>query len=148
MNAKTILVAVDFSDVTQGVVDAARSMAAAFGGRIILLHVEEPEPDFVGFEAGPQPVRVNVAHEVRATHRQLEGLKQTLGEGGVEVMALHIQGPGVEKILHEAQQQGAELIVIGSHGHGAIYNLLVGGVTSGVLKGATCPVLVVPAPRK
>lgn len=148
MNPKTILVPVDFSDVTPRVAEAASSMAAAFKGKLILLHVEEPEPDFVGFEAGPQPVRVTVAHEVKATHKQLEDLKLLLVEAGMEVTALHIQGPTAEKILREATVQNAGLIVIGSHGHGALYNLLVGSVTSGVLKDAPCPVLVVPARKR
>lgn len=148
MKAKTILVPVDFSDVTPRVAEAASSIAAAFGGRIILLHVEEPEPDFVGFDAGPQPVRVAVAHEARATHKQLDDLKVLLFEAGLEVTALHIQGPSVEKILSEAAEQKADVIVIGSHGHGSLYNLLVGSVTSGVLKDAPCPVLVVPARKR
>ncbi|MES2571033.1 MAG: universal stress protein [Verrucomicrobiota bacterium] len=148
MNAKTILAAVDFSDVTPRLLEAAAAMAKAFDGRIILLYVEEPEPEFVGFEAGPQPVRVSVAHEARASHRQLEQLKQQLAGEQFDVVALHIQGSSVEKILWEAREQAVDLIVIGSHGHGAFYNLLVGSVASGVLKGTPCPVLVVPAPGK
>jgi nucleotide-binding universal stress UspA family protein len=75
-------------------------------------------------------------------------LKGQLAAAGREAVALHIQGPTVDKILHEAQQQGAELIVMGSHGHGALYELLVGSVTQGVMKGASCPVVVVPAKKK
>ncbi|MEO8353471.1 MAG: universal stress protein, partial [Chthoniobacteraceae bacterium] len=42
-------------------------------------------------------------------------------------------------------EHGADMIVMGSHGHGSFYELLVGSVTSGVLRDARCPVLVVPA---
>ena len=63
------------------------------------------------------------------------------------MLALHIQGSLVEKILTSAETHAADLIVMGSHGHGALYELLVGSVTSGVLHGAKCPVLVVPARR-
>lgn len=148
MNIQTILVPVDFSDVTSTVVSAAAALAQPFNSKIVLLHVSEPEPDFVGFEPGPQAVRASVARDFRAEHQKLEELKQSLGSSGSAVTALHIQGPMVEKILQEAEQHGAGLIVMGSHGHGAFYNLLVGSVTSGVLKGATCPVLVVPAERQ
>jgi nucleotide-binding universal stress UspA family protein len=147
MNIQTILVPVDFSDVTAKLVSAAAALAQPFSSRIILLHVSEPEPDFVGFEPGPQAVRASVARDFRAEHHKLEELKQTVESRASSVTALHIQGPMVEKILQEAEQQGAGLIVMGSHGHGAFYNLLVGSVTSGVLKAATCPVLVVPAER-
>ena len=147
MNLKTILVPIDFSDATPSVVQYASELAGAFGGKIVLLHVSEPEPDFVGFEAGPQAVRASVARDFRAEHQKLDELKHSLTASGIETTALQIQGALAEKILLEAETQAAGLIVMGSHGHGAIYNLLVGSVTSGVLKKTKCPVLVVPAPR-
>ncbi len=145
MKAQTILVPVDFSDVTVRVAEAACAIADAFHGRIILLHVEEPEPDFVGFEAGPQQVRVAVAETARESKKELEALQINLAAGGGKVSAYHIQGPVVEKILKQAKEHQADLIVIGSHGHGAFYNLLVGSVASGLLKDAKCPILVIPA---
>ena len=149
MNLKTILIPVDFSDVTARVAQTAGEMARAFSAKVVLLHVSEPEPDFVGFEPGPVAVRTAVARDFKVEHQKLDELKQGFMTIGVETTALHIQGPMAEKVLLEAESQGADLIVIGSHGHGALYNLLVGSVTSGVLKGAKCPVLVVPAgPRK
>jgi nucleotide-binding universal stress UspA family protein len=38
----------------------------------------------------------------------------------------------------------ADFIVMGSHGHGALYNLLIGGTASGVIQKAPCPVVIVP----
>ncbi len=56
------------------------------------------------------------------------------------------EGTVVEEILKTAQEISADLIVMGSHGHGPVYNLLVGSVTEGVLKAGQRPVLLVPAP--
>jgi nucleotide-binding universal stress UspA family protein len=140
----TILVPIDFSNATTGVIDTARLLARAFSSRIVLLHVAEPEPDFVGFEPGPITVRQSVARDFHTEHQRLDELKLSIGSDASEVQALHIQGPSVEKILHEAQVQQASWIVMGSHGHGALYELLVGSVTHGVMKGAKCPVVVVP----
>lgn len=145
---QTILVPVDFSDVTAEVVETARKFAAAFQGRLVVLNVAEPEPDFVGFEAGPPTVRVATARDFKLERQRLDELKTKLAANGTEVTALHIQGPIVEKILHEAGEQQADLIVIGSHGHGAFYDLLVGSVTHGVIKDARCPVVVVPSVNK
>ena len=142
---KTILVPVDFSDATPGLIETAKKFATTFGSRVVLLHVSEPEPDFVGFEPGPMAVRQTVARDLKGEHEKLEALKAACGLS--DVLALHIQGPAIEKILHEATAQSADLIVMGSHGHGALYELLVGSVTAGVLKDAQCPVLVVPATR-
>ena len=143
---KTILVPVDFSDTTPGLLETAKKLATAFGSRVILLHVSEPEPDFVGFEPGPMAVRQTVARDLKAEHQKVEALKA--GCGLPDVLALHIQGPAIEKILDEAAAQNADLIVMGSHGHGALYELLVGSVTTGVLKDARCPVVVVPVRRE
>jgi nucleotide-binding universal stress UspA family protein len=145
---KTILVPVDFSDVTTKVVETARKFVAAFEGRLVMLNVAEPEPDFVGFEAGPPTVRVATARDFKVERQRLDDIKTKLVAGGCDVTALHIQGPIVEKILHEAGEQQADLIVMGSHGHGAFYDLLVGSVTQGVIKSAACPVVVVPAASK
>ena len=145
---KTILVPVDFSDTTAPVVAEAQVLARALGADLVLLKVAEPEPDFVGFEPGPQTVRVAVAHDYRVEHTRLDELKAQAAAGGLTVTALHVQGPIVEKILDQAKERGAAMIVMGSHGHGALYELLVGSITQGVLKGAKCPVVVVPAAGK
>jgi len=145
---KNILVPVDFSDVSTNVVETARKFAAAFQGRLIVLNVAEPEPDFVGFEAGPPTVRITTARDYKVERQRLDDIKARLVATGCDVVALHIQGPIVDKILHEAGEQQADLIVMGSHGHGAFYDLLVGSVTQGVIKDAPCPVVVVPAVNK
>ena len=139
---KTILVPVDFSDVTGKVVATASALAAALGSRVLLLHVAEPEPQFVGYDPGPMSVRVAVAGDMQAEHRRLEGLKTHFG--ATEALALQVQGNTPSKILALAAEHSADLIVMGSHGHGALYHLLAGSVTTAVLKEAKCPVLVVP----
>lgn len=145
MNLESILVAVDFSDVTPKVLDAALSLAKPFGSRVVLVHVSEPEPDFVGFEAGPPVVRTDMARDFRTEHQQLDELKRQVTQAGIDCVALHIQGPLADKILKEAEVHRAGLILIGSHGHGALYNLVVGSVASGLLKESHIPVLVIPA---
>lgn len=144
-NVHTLLVPIDFSDVTPNVLDTARTLALALKSRVVLLHIAEPEPDFVGFEPGPVSVRTSVAKEFHTQHKQLDEAKHGLTAAGLDVTALHIQGSTVEKILHESVQQGADIIILGSHGHGALYKLLTGSVAAGVLKASKCPVLVVPA---
>ena len=148
MNPKTILVPVDFSDVTERVTTAAAALAKAFEAEIILLHIHEPEPDFVGFEPGPPTVHLPVIEETQISQKLLEEAKGRLLQGGIKATALHLFGATVPKILRETDAQHADLIVMGSHGHGALYNLLVGSVTSGVLKDAPCPVVVVPSTKR
>ena len=142
-----VLAAIDFSDMTRGVAEAARTWARQLRAPLYLIHVEAPEPDFVGYEPGPQHVRDGVAQDVLAHHAAMAALRDRLGEEGLEVHGLVIQGPTVEKIVSEARRLHAAVIVTGSHGHGAVYRLLVGSTTEGILREAPCPVLVIPATR-
>ena len=141
---KIILVPVDFSDATDAVTARAAGLAQALQAQLILLHVAAPQPDFVGYEPGPQSVRDTVAKHLHEEHRQLQELEKKTAGKGVEVTSLLIQGYTAEKILKECERLKPELIVMGSHGHGALHNLLVGSVTEGVLRKAACPVMVVP----
>lgn len=143
-----ILAAIDFSDATPTILRLVEEWARKFQCPVCLLHVAPPNPSFVGYEAGPQTVRDQVAEEVREEHRKLHEMQSDLKGKGLNVHALLIQGPTAEKIVEEAERQKAGLIIMGSHGHGAMYHLLVGSVSDGVLRKATCPVLIIPCREK
>lgn len=145
MTHRPVLAAVDFSDVTAAVVETAEQFACCWDAELLLLHVARPEPDFVGYRAGPDSAREDVAREVREEHRQLEKLVRRLSDHELKVTPLLVQGATVEKVLKMAEDLSAQLIIVGSHGHGAVFHLLVGSVSEGVLRGANCPVVIVPA---
>ena len=139
-----ILVAVDLSPASKKVVAAARDVAEVTGGSIYILHAAEPEPDFVGYDAGPEVVRTQVAEELRREHREVQALAANLRDKGVEATALLVRGPTVETTLKEADSLDAELIVVGTHGHGAVYDVLIGSYSAGIIRRSRLPVLVVP----
>ena len=140
----TILALVDFSDVTEAVLEQAASMARGLKAAVVVLHVASPDPDFVGYEAGPQTVRDSVAGHLHEEHRTLRQMEEKLKASGLSATSLLVQGPTIEKCLSEAARLQPLLVVVGSHGHGLLRGLLVGSVTEGVLRKASCPVLVVP----
>jgi nucleotide-binding universal stress UspA family protein len=142
-----LLVPIDLSDATAAVLDVAQRVAASTGGSLWLLNVAPPEPAFIGYEVGPEVVRGQVAHELREDHRALQAHAQALRASGLEVTALQIQGPTADTILREAGRLPADLIIMATHGRGAVFDLLVGSVSHAVLRQATIPVLMVPAPR-
>ena len=140
-----VLAAVDFSGFTDPILAAVdRIAAAAPETRVWLLHVAEPDPSFVGYEAGPAVVRDQVAAEYRRERQQLQALAERLDRPGREVTALVVQGAIADTVLAEASRLGIDLIVMGSHGYGALAELIVGGVSKVVLKKAPCPVLIIP----
>lgn len=139
-----ILVAVDLSPASEKVVETAGDVARLTGASIYVLHAAEPEPDFVGYDAGPEVVRTQVAQELRREHRDVQTLAEKLRDDGLDATALLIRGPTVETTLKEAESLEADLIVVGTHGHGAVYDVLIGSYSAGIIRRSKLPVLVVP----
>ena len=80
---------------------------------------------------------------------QLSAMQQKYGNPDLSVETRQLTGAPAPLILEEAESCGADYIVMGSHGHTPLYDLLVGTTTHGVLKKARCPVVIVPVePRK
>lgn len=164
---KRILVPVDFSPAMEGVLTQARELAGALGSELHLVHVREiaAVPIFpaatIGYPgigmpemgmAGGLPVgSPGYLPEDAPNDRgksQLETLRGELTRSGLHAIAHEREGAVVEEILKTAREIAADLIVMGSHGHGSVYCLLVGSVTEGVLKAGERPVLLVPAVGK
>ena len=139
-----VLVGLDLSEGTDKIIDTAQSLAVPLSAQVWLLHVAEPDPDFVGWDAGPETVREDMAKRFREEHRQIQALADKMRDAGLDVTALLVQGATVEKILSEAARLEADMIVLGSHGRGAVYQLVIGSMSEGVLRKADCPVLIVP----
>ena len=142
--AHNVLTPIDFSDVTDAVIAQTAQLAKAFDAKVWLIHTAVPEPDFVGYEVGPEYIRDSAARHLRDEHRMLGEYQETLRGENVEVTAMLVPGEAIEKILQEADRLEVDWIVMGSHGHGALHNLLAGSVCQGVLHKSACPVLVVP----
>jgi len=142
---KKILAAIDFSDVSDRVLDTAVASAKAHGAGLVLVHVAAPEPEFIGYEVGPVSERAARAEHLREEHRQLQAMAKRCQAAGVDATALLVPGYPAQQIIQESAEHEASMIVIGSHGHGAVYRLLVGSVSEGVIRHAPCPVLLVPA---
>jgi nucleotide-binding universal stress UspA family protein len=142
---KNILVPVDFSAEAQRVIDIAASIAKAFQARIWLVHVAAPDPDFVGFEAGPTYVREQRAEVLREEHAEIQALATTLKNAGHDAAGLLVQGSTTETLLEEIDRLKADLVVMGSHGRTGLFKAFVGSVSEQVLRESRIPVLIVPA---
>jgi nucleotide-binding universal stress UspA family protein len=139
-----IVAAVDFSEIPERVIEASAELASVRGDEVLLLHVAAPDPDFVGWEAGPASVLEQRSGTLRGEHRQLQELAAALRERGFEVRAALVEGATAETIVEEAERHDARWIVVGSHGKGALKRALLGSVSENVTRHAPCPVVVVP----
>jgi nucleotide-binding universal stress UspA family protein len=78
--------------------------------------------------------------------RRLAVIEDQLRKEGITVEAVQAIGAPIQHIVRQAAT--ADYVVMGSHGHTALYDLLVGSTTHGVLMRAKCPVVIVPAESK
>lgn len=145
---KKVLVPVDFSDTQGRLVEAAEQEAKLRGASLFLLHVIEPAAEVAGFETEPEIMRLgagqNLEVEQRLEAARLGELAREVGARGLGCESAVRFGLPADEILAAAAEHGADLLVMGSHGHGALYHLFTGSVVTGVLKRSRCPVLVVP----
>jgi nucleotide-binding universal stress UspA family protein len=140
---KTILVPIDFSAVSKRVVAAAAELARGLGGRLVVLHVVQP-PVLTDSDFGTQLTAEYAAEATEAAEKQLARLRQQLLKDDLVIEVRNTSGYPGQSILDAADEVDADFIVLGSHGHGAFYDLIVGSTASRVLKRARCPVLIVP----
>ena len=139
-----LLVCVDLSESTEIIVKQIESLARPLSAKVWLLHNAEPAPDIVEFKVDPLAARESLAKKFHVEHRRIQGLAERLRKAGIETTALLVRGQTVETILQEAEDVEADMIVVGSHGKGAMFQLLVGSVSKGVLHKSRIPVLVIP----
>ncbi|MGB7786649.1 MAG: universal stress protein [Salinimicrobium sp.] len=147
-NFKNILVAVDFNDAVGELLSYAEGFAEKFGAKIWVVHVASPDPDFVGYNTGPQYIRDFKAEDYREEHRNLQSICKTFLGEEVEKEALLIQGSTVETVLKEAEKLKADILIVGTHKHSFLYNLLQESVALELLKRANLPILTIPVEEK
>jgi nucleotide-binding universal stress UspA family protein len=140
----SILATTDFSETSAKAFAVAKGLAAKFGARITVIHVEDDrvspllvEYMAVGLESIRQPL-------VESAKRQLaEFVEKHLGGGGDVDLEVSLGVPHVE-IVRLAAERNVDVIVMATHGRGFISHAMMGSTTERVLRRAPCPVLVVP----
>jgi universal stress protein A len=143
-NYSKILVAVDLSEDSAEVAQRARTVAGSSGGELHLIHVIEPLSFAYG---GDIPMDFSgIQDEI---HQQATQQLTAFGNSNgipAEHQYIVLGRPEVE-IHTKAEEIGADLIVVGSHGRYGLA-LLMGSTANGVLHGASCDVLAVRVGQK
>jgi len=141
-----ILCPIDFSELTPPVVGWAAHLAATHGARVTLLHAYHLPVEFQQLEGAYLPPEFwsSVKEEAQqGVARHAEPLRAR----GIEVDEEVREGYPASVITEAAEELGADLIVIGTHGLTGIRHLLLGSIAERVIQRAPCPVLTVKAPR-
>jgi len=142
MRIRHILVPTDFSDGSMRAFETALDMARDSGAELTLLHVEHVPttvfPDAI-LPIAPEMMR-DIEHTAQLVLDEWRGRAHAVG---VPCDARITLGSTPAEICETAEDVGADLIVIGTHGRGGLSHALLGSVAEKVVRKAPCPVLTV-----
>ena len=144
----SIVCGVDGSADSQAAVEFAAQLASRLGTRLVLANVAESAhiPYAAAAPFGGGAVRMAVTEEIdaheKAAERLLEQVAVAHGLAGAERRVL-VGLPG-EGLADLADQEDAELVVVGSRGRGAFKAAFLGSVSNSLVGVARCPVVIVP----
>ncbi|WP_017872594.1 universal stress protein [Candidatus Caldatribacterium saccharofermentans] len=145
MNIKHILVPTDFSPFSDLALQIASSLQEKFNARVTVLHVLTPL-EAETLTAQPGNPWENVVLQIQNTMiKEVEKNAPSLPRESVNLEV--VVGDPAEEIARFAEENGADLIVMGTHGRTGLAGILLGSVTVGVIRKTCIPVMVVKCPE-
>ena len=136
MAQKTILFPTDFSTASDAALVHAESLARQMNARLLIVHVEEPPLAYGGGELYyglPEPSSDHIL-------KMLENVKPS--DTAVPYTHRLTRGDPAVELVRIAEDEGAEMIILGTHGRTGMTRLLMGSVAEAIVRRAPCPVLV------
>jgi nucleotide-binding universal stress UspA family protein len=153
---KKILYATDLSKNSSYAFLYATDLARRHDARIVILHAIEPIPPYVELPAGitDETKRKQQVETVEEIKRLLLGFckkaEAQIGSPCVELVSkiLVPRGHAPEEILNAANEEGCDVIVLGTHGKGFLAHTFLGSVSKAVLHRTRKPVFIIPLPSE
>lgn len=153
---KKILYATDLSKNSSYAFLYATDMAKRHGAQIVIIHAIQPVPSYAYSEFYPPIVigkkdQEESAEDVKQRlERFCKGTEAQIGSPCVEPVSkiLVPLGHPPEEILNAADEEGCDLIVLGTHGKGFLAHTFLGSVASAVLHRSRKPVFIIPLPSE
>ncbi len=147
---KTIITALDFSDASPAVLEAAIDMATKQQATLHIIHVLEPSPSYTAYGMTPEEFPAIQVFQQESQKRAEARLNLAVNQAKTVISDVRAElalGSPLTAIIDYAKNIHADLIVIGTHGHGAVAALLIGSVAEGLVRKAVCPTLVIPCSK-
>jgi len=148
---KKIVCPTDFSEPSYEALKAANELAVYFRAELVVVHVVPPIPT-----TSVAPPTEPGGWDISGYRRQLdESSRRSLDEvvkervaPEVQVRPMVVEGDAAYQIVKIAEEEGADLVVIATHGHTGLRHLVFGSVAEKVVRLAPCPVLTIHPPRQ
>ena len=136
---RTLLLATDLADASASATEEAFDLAGRLGARLLVVSVIDPGA--LQLPGGRFRARVDQVRERREA--QAQALVERGREEGLDVSFLIWTGDPGDMIVEAAEAEQADMVLVGSHGRGAVGRFFIGSVSEHVVRHAPCPVLVV-----
>lgn len=144
---KNILIPIDGSEYGDKAVEKGKEIAKAFGSNVVLMNIMTVNFPVYAQEYGQAPIEdINQVYEDarKISEELLLSAKKSFGDMADKVSTVSLQGDVANTIVDYVKSNDVDLVIMGSHGLGAVMNrLLTGSVTTRVLHHIQKPVLVV-----
>jgi len=140
---KTILVPLDGSKRAEAILSHIEELSTLYHARVIFLQVVEPPPLIVGPEGDIALHQQEIERWTQQAESYLSAVQGEFQEKGIETKKHGINGPVVEAIIKVAEQEGADLIALASHGRSGLSQVFYGSVAAGVLHRIDRPLLLI-----
>ena len=132
---KKLIVAIDFSELSLRAAAVAANLARAVGGQVVLVHVVNPSADYGAIGLPGDNLRPGIEGKLKEI---IAGLgANTNADWGV------VDGDAAAELSAFAQRWDGDLIVIGTHGRTGLNRMMLGSVTTRLVREAVVPVLVI-----
>ncbi len=141
---KNLLVATDFSERCREMLKQSMDIARAVDASIDLVHVRERFGDLVREGSTRTADELEAARE--SIDRALTETAQQIIDAGINCRTTSLEGSPAHQIVAHAAKTDADVIVLGSRGHGGMLHILLGSIAKRVARSAACVVLVIPVP--
>jgi len=154
---KKVLIALDYDKTAKKVAEAGYEMAKAMNAEIVLLHVISDPVYYSSTEYSPimgftdsfglDPLQFDSADRLKTVSQHfLDDSKNHLGDNTIQTVLK--EGDFAESILKTAKDLHADIIVMGSHSHKWLENIIMGSVTENVLRHTSIPLFIVPTKKR
>jgi nucleotide-binding universal stress UspA family protein len=135
---RRILLATDLSSASEGAAIQGIELAHDLGADLVVVSVIDAAAKSVAGFAGLRMDRIRATRETAAQAIAAQGRRN-----GVKVSFLVWEGEPGQAIVEAAASEQVDLVIVGSHGRGAVGRFILGSVSDFVVRHAPCPVLVV-----
>jgi nucleotide-binding universal stress UspA family protein len=143
----TIMVPLDGSAFAEQALDQAQAVASSLGASVVLVTAIADYPEAMVL-SGPSDLATMMEDNTRGVSGYLDSLAEDMKSDGMVVQTRIEYGPPAESILKANEEANGDLIVMSTHGRSGLRRMWLGSVALRVMRGATCPVLLVRAKER